>query len=166
MPTLQPDLGDLSWDRSELLGELVGLAESIPVARDEQTRETKLREVLGPELVGLAGRVQRVAAQHQASSLEPTGHCERAHPPAVGTATENELARCDARTGHQGGSLFVDTLDRLGCPIGCSAASLAIGEVEPPDREGSKTLLDGNQCVMGPVGSGTGRKQQRTGLVR
>ena len=50
-----------------------GSREGVAAARDEQARQTQVREVGGAESLGPSGRVQRVADENEGGDIEALG---------------------------------------------------------------------------------------------
>src|SRR5690606_18305424 len=62
---LDPVERDRAGDGGGLPLELLGRAEGVAGAPDEQAREVEGREVLDAESLGLAGRVERIGEEHE-----------------------------------------------------------------------------------------------------
>ena len=117
--------------RGQMLVELGRRTERIALAGDQQHRHRDLRKVLHPQVLRLPRRMQRVAQQDQPGRRQPLRHRHRAHPAAVGAATQHQPVRRDAGLG--------DQLGRLLRPGGRSPPAALSGTRLPCRRYGKST---------------------------
>lgn len=115
----------------DVLLEQIHLRKGVPGALDEQQRDVDIREVIDPELLGLAGRVQRVRVEDDAVRLVSFGHEKGGHPPAHGAACQEE----PVHSGTEVVSRSTMALDQLLGPVGTFGASLGVRVVEGEDVE-------------------------------
>ena len=142
---LDPVVGDLAGNRRRPLLQLVGRAERIAGAVDEQARHRQPRQVLDAQRVGLARRVQRIRDQHQTaagsgSSASPTA-IEQIRPPIDRPPSTSPSAS-------KRRSLVAHRLQQHRRAVGRLAAGLAIREVGAHAAHRRHRRLDGQQAGM------------------
>ena len=126
--------------------ELVRGAEGVAGAGHEQARHLEGGQVLDAQPVGPAGRVQRVADQHQAGGGQPVGDGHRADAPAHRAAAEQDPVRRHGRLVGERAGLLHHAREELGRTVGGLAPLAAVGEVAAPHRERRQRLLDGDEA--------------------
>ena len=125
---------DGARDGVGFLFQLGGSREGVAAARDEQARQTQVREVGGAEALGPAGRVQWVADENEGGDIEALGCSHGAHPSAHGTTADRHAARGDAKLLRQllGGG--ADRRNAHGRWVRSALAGGRTGEVDSFDR--------------------------------
>lgn len=171
---VEPTEAHWSGNRARLGGKLVTAGERVTSSADEQAGNRQAPEVLGPQPIGPAGRVQRIAEQQKPEGVEgrlvpgcwvagPPGggraDRHRAHATTHGTPPEHQPVGGQARpSGEQTGrGSHRDVEHRR--PIGRAAARISVGEVEPERGNCSPSQLPGHgpqrRCIevrTGPMG--------------
>lgn len=171
---VEPTEAHWSGNRARLGGKLVTAGERVTSSADEQAGNRQAPEVLGPQPIGPAGRVQRIAEQQKPEGVEgrlvpgcwvagPPGggraDRHRAHATTHRAASEHQSLRSQAGApGEQTGrGSHRDVQHRR--PIGRAAARISVGEVEPERGNCSPSQLPGHgpqrRCIevrTGPMG--------------
>ena len=86
-------------DKRQSYFELGWGTEGVTGTRDEQARQVEAPEVLGAHFVGPAGRMERVADEHEAGSGEAFGNGHAAHTPSHGAPSEEDPLRLQGSAG-------------------------------------------------------------------
>ena len=120
-------------------------AEGVSGARDEQAGQVETPEVVGAHVVGPAGRVERVADEHEAGGWETFGDGHAAHAPSHGTPSQEDPLRCQRSPGSERGSLFHHRSDQDRRTVRSSPAGQGVGEVHSPDCRGPPWWQPGRQ---------------------
>ena len=132
-----------------------------PWRRRRTAPAPRSREVLDPQLVGPARRVQRVAEQHQPGRRQALGHRHRAHAPAVGAAAEHELVAATRRPPRRAPRPRPSGRRR---PAPCRAPASPLRYGKSTRAVGSGATADSRVTRCGgSVGTGAGGEQQRAG---
>ena len=156
---------DRGRDRGRPPFEFVGRAERVVRAGDEQARHVDRRQVLDPEAVGLARRVQRIADQHQpgeagdGAAAVDVGGDHRGHPPAHRASAHHDgaPAPAESRRGRRGSRPSASGPGREPCaPRGGRGSRVAGRRPHRRDRG-----FDPQQARVIAARPGTGIEQQR-----
>jgi len=155
----------LRRDRREHGPKFIGRAERIALALDDQQRHTNSRKVSGPQLLGSAGRMQRIAEQHHAGDAERfgvIGRCEMR-----GDAASHRLAADEHRVAAEMPTRRVDgsavaRIEHVG-PVRKPAALLGVQKVESHDVDAAcgepPREVDHERAVLS--GAGAVREYER-----
>ena len=147
--------------RFGVLAQLVGRAEGVTGAGDEQAWHIDPAEVLGAQTFWPFGRVQRVAEQHQTGCRCALRDRHRAHPAAERPAAEQQGAGRDAQLGLDLRK-FLDEF--LGDAVGSGRRAPTgppVGEVVSADQQAvSQRCFDLDERAMIGAPAGTRRQQQ------
>src|SRR5438045_7756063 len=81
--------GDLDRRRELVPRDVGGSPERIALALDDQRRRLQPREVFGPELLRLPGRMERIAEADEGADVQLVRD-EAGHPPAEGLAADGD----------------------------------------------------------------------------
>ena len=106
--TVDPVMGDRAGNGRGGRFEFLRGTELIAGYGHEETGHGQVRQMLGPELLGLLRRVERIADEHQPSGRQPFGDGHGAHPAAHGPSAEQEAIGIDAPVGHPGDGVLDD----------------------------------------------------------
>ena len=153
-------------DRRRSLGELVGRAERVLRAGDEQARQVERGAVLDAQVLGLARRVQRVADEDQArppGSAVGARAIEHMRPPIE--RPPRTSGRRDAAADHQRGRPPRDRRRAASAARSGALRPPAVGEVDAGDRQRGDRRLDGDQRRVVPARPRAGRQQERRPAV-
>ena len=161
-----PHEGNRAGDGGHCLLELGTRAKCVALPRDEQARDLEPGKVLRPELLALAGWVERVAQQHEACGGQPIGDRHRAHASPEGAPAQHQLVGLDPRAFDQSGGSLNDRRDRDGRSIRGLAARFAIGKIYPAAGPRGNGVCHSQQGVMIAVGPSPGKEQKRPRILR
>ena len=158
---LEPDVGDGPGDGCGSRLELLGRAEGVAGARHEEAGQVEVGEVRGAHAVEPAGRVQRIAEQHQPGRRGARGDGQGAHPASHRAPAQHHVATRHAGVGQQRRELGLEGGEQLRLPIGCPPTLLAVGEVHAPHGHGCQGGFERHQRVVGAVAAGARRQEHR-----
>ena len=142
-----------------------GATEGVAGARHEQARHLEGREVLDAQALRSAGRVQRVAHEHQPGGGQPIGHGQGADAPAHRPAAEHDPVGGHAGDGGEPSRLLHHAREELRRTVRSLPPLAAVREVAPLDRKGRQGLFDGDEAGAGCRAARAWEQQDRSGLA-
>ena len=151
---------DVAHDRTQVGAQLIRRAKGVLLAAHRERRDGDGGQVFDAEILGFAGRVQRVRQQDKRADFQAVSNRHRAHPAAERAPSNGDLVERNTQFGREVLGLRYDMGDGGARLLHAAFPGGAAREIDPSNRERGETFLEGNEGSVRAVSAGARKEHE------